>query len=131
MPGPTWRGGSIAHPRFDHIGGVNEMILDPLAAVEEGRVGLLDNLLEGPVVRVSKHGSEVTARPELVARVVGAADALERRHVAGGSCLLLREKERSALKVWLTCWPGKATRTVCPISSTKPVRPGLSGVPRP
>jgi hypothetical protein len=87
---PTGQGGVIVLPDLDHFGDVNEMILDAPAAVEAGGAGFLHDLREIPAVVVSEHCGEITARPELTARVVGAADALKRRHVAGGEWMTRR-----------------------------------------
>ena len=55
------------------------MILHPLATVETGGAGGLNDGLEIPVIGVIEHFGEVPARPEFVARRVGAADGLEWR----------------------------------------------------
>jgi len=46
---------------FDHIGDFNEMILHPLAAIETGRAGGLDDGLKVTVVGLAKHFREVSA----------------------------------------------------------------------
>jgi hypothetical protein len=55
-------------PVFDHIGDVTEMILDSLAAVKTGRLGLADNLLEIPVIRIAEYLCKVPARPVFITR---------------------------------------------------------------
>jgi len=62
---------------LDHISDFNEMVLDPLPAVETGSSGGFDDRLEVPVIRIAQHLGEVTAGPEFVARRVGAANGLK------------------------------------------------------
>lgn len=62
---------------LDHFGDLNEMVLHPLAAVETGGAGGLDDGLEIPIIGVIEHFGEVPAGPELVARRVGAEDGRE------------------------------------------------------
>jgi len=62
---------------FDHIGDLNEMIVQPLPAVETGGAGRLNDGLEIPVIGVTKHAGKVAARPEFVARRVGATDGFK------------------------------------------------------
>ena len=64
---------------FDHFGDLNEMVFHALATVETGGAGGLDDGLKIAVIGVIEHFGEVPARPELVARRVGAADGLEWR----------------------------------------------------
>ena len=54
------------------------MVLDAVAAVETGQLGLLDDRLEIPVVAVAQDSGKLTARPEFRTGVVGAFDLLER-----------------------------------------------------
>jgi len=50
------------------------MILHPLAAVETGGAGGLDDGLEIPVIGVAQDLGEIPAGPEFIARRIGAAD---------------------------------------------------------
>ena len=62
---------------LDHFVGADEMILDPMSTVKTGGPGLLDDLLEIAIVGIAEGDGKVAAGPELVARGVDAADALE------------------------------------------------------
>ena len=53
------------------------MVVHPLAAVETGGAGGLDDGLEIPVIGVAEHFGEVAAGPEFVACRVGAADGFK------------------------------------------------------
>ena len=62
---------------LDHIGDLNEMIVHPLATIETGRAGRLDDGLKIPVIRIAEHASEVPAGPVFVTRRVSATDGFE------------------------------------------------------
>ncbi len=61
----------------DHFGDSDEMILHPLAAVETGGAGQLDDGLEIPVVLIAKHLGKIPAGPEFVARRIRPADSFK------------------------------------------------------
>ncbi len=47
-------------PYLDHFGDVNEMILDAVATVETGQLGLLDNPLEIAIIAVAQYSCKFT-----------------------------------------------------------------------
>ena len=61
----------------DHFGDINEMVLDPLAAVETGGLGSLHRLFEIAVVRVAEDLGKVAAGPVFGSGRVGTPDSLE------------------------------------------------------
>ena len=63
---------------LDHLVDSDEMVFDPLAAVETGGSGLLDDHLEVAVIHVPKHTSKIPTGPEFVSRLVGLADFFEK-----------------------------------------------------
>jgi hypothetical protein len=62
---------------LDHIVDSDEMIVHPLAAVETGGAGFLDDRLEMTVVHIAENAGEVAAGPEFAARRVSAADGFK------------------------------------------------------
>ena len=50
------------------------MILYPLATVESGGAGFLDDRLEMAPVHIAEHASKIAAGPEFIARRIGAPD---------------------------------------------------------
>ncbi len=63
-------------PDFDHIVDSDEMVFHPLADVETGGAGFLDDRLEMAAVHIAEHASKIAARPKFVARRVCAADGV-------------------------------------------------------
>jgi hypothetical protein len=61
-------------PDLDHFVDPDEMVFHPLAAVETGGAGFLDDRLEMAVVHIAEHTSKIAAGPEFIARRIGAAD---------------------------------------------------------
>lgn len=72
-----------AAPDLDHFVDIDEMVIHPLAAVETGKFGFLEDLLEIAVVGVSQYPREIAAGPMFVSGRVYAFDALERRRLIG------------------------------------------------
>ena len=71
----------------DHIGDINEMILQSLAAVETGGLGLGDDGFKVPVIGVAEHTGEVAAGPVFVASRICPANGFKRGDfVAHGWC---------------------------------------------
>jgi len=62
---------------LDHFVDPDEMVFHLLPAVETGGAGLLDHRLEMAVIHVAEHTGKVAARPEFIARRIGAADLLK------------------------------------------------------
>ena len=77
-----------ALPDLDHLVGSDEMILHPLAAVEAGDAGLLDDRLKMTVVHVAKHAGKIAAGPEFVARRIRPTDGFKGSDFLahGGGC---------------------------------------------
>ena len=76
---------------LDHVVGVDEMILDIVAAVEARQLGFLNNSLEVAIIIIFKHFGKVTGRPEFRSIVI---DCLicskgERRTSEEGGFLLM------------------------------------------
>jgi len=61
-------------PDLDHIVDSDEMVFHPLAAVETGGAGFLDDRMEMAVVHIAEHASKIAAGPEFIARQIGAPD---------------------------------------------------------
>ena len=74
---------------LDHFCDVNEMVLNPLPAVETKRPCGLDDGLKIPVLGVSKDLGKVPTGSELVARRIGAADSLKGGDFPAHRCELL------------------------------------------
>ena len=64
---------------LDHLVGADEMVFNPLSAVDTGCFCLRDDCFKVTVIHVAEDFGEVPARPEFVARRICAADGLERR----------------------------------------------------
>ncbi len=73
----------------DHFGDINEMVFEPMAAVETCGASLLDHHLKVPVIGVAEHSGEVAAGPEFIARCIRPADLLKRSDVAAQSVEVL------------------------------------------
>ena len=63
-------------PDLDHFVDPDEMVFHPLATVETGGAGFLDDRLEMDVVHIAEHASKIAAGSEFVACRVGAADGV-------------------------------------------------------
>jgi hypothetical protein len=72
-----------AAPDLDHFVDIDEMVIHPLAAVETGKFGFLEDLLEIAVVGVSQYPREIAAGPMFVSRGIHTLDALEGRRLIG------------------------------------------------
>ena len=62
---------------LDHLVGSDEMVFQPLTAVDAGGFGLRDDGLKVTVVHITDHLGEVPVGPKFVARQIGAADGFK------------------------------------------------------
>ncbi len=62
---------------LDHLVGSDEMVFQPLTAVDAGGFGLRDDGHKVTVIDVAEHLGEVPAGPKFVARRIGVADGFK------------------------------------------------------